>query len=470
MASICVLGFAHAQDPAPEGVRVELVDPAAESAVRAVSGDVDVDISQFATRRAAFRLEAEGSPPSRVAFLLNGSEIAVADAPPFELAFTLDEDGTLRIPVGATSLGVYETAVSSGVDDAEQFLEPSGADPDRWPGGYTYLSSSDLELGSDPDHARQIVGLRFPAVEVPAGATVTSAEVVFTAQGQSDGTPRVTVRALAADDAAPFEPDPEGEGSRGLETRRSGTASATWTFDGDDPWIDGSEHPSPDLAAIVQEVVARPSWEEGNALGFLLSGSGDEVRRAHAYESDPASAARLRIAFRTAAEVLTLSSGPHRLSVVPYEDGRQGDAIDVTFQVTDDTAPPVDEIDEVAPEQPRATEPIRLRWSLQPTDAAADVGGTVLLTRYGDERVFLTVNLFGTEDPGRFELSLKRNGCGAAGEELVRLEAANPNSALSVTRISASLTALRYGNFGVTVSEPGADAPAACTTLAEESE
>src|SRR6185369_4739555 len=52
---------------------------------------------------------------------------------------------------------------------------------------------------------------------------------------------------------------------------------------------------TPDLSAIVQEIVARPGWSTGNDMAFVVTGSG--TRTAEAFEGGAAKAPLLHIEY-----------------------------------------------------------------------------------------------------------------------------------------------------------------------------
>ncbi len=54
---------------------------------------------------------------------------------------------------------------------------------------------------------------------------------------------------------------------------------------------------SPELKAVVQEIVDRPGWKSGNNMAFIITGTGK--RTAFAYESGSAKAAVLHVEFST---------------------------------------------------------------------------------------------------------------------------------------------------------------------------
>ena len=46
----------------------------------------------------------------------------------------------------------------------------------------------------------------------------------------------------------------------------------------------GPDQRSPDLSAVIQEIVDRPGWESGNGLVLIVTGSG--YRQAYTYDGD----------------------------------------------------------------------------------------------------------------------------------------------------------------------------------------
>jgi hypothetical protein len=57
----------------------------------------------------------------------------------------------------------------------------------------------------------------------------------------------------------------------------------------------GAAQRTPDLTALVQEVVNRPGWDFGNAMVFLVSGSG--TRTAESFDGSAASAPLLHVEY-----------------------------------------------------------------------------------------------------------------------------------------------------------------------------
>ena len=167
------------------------------------------------------------------------------------------------------------------MDDAEENLATGGVN----------RTSGDLELavaGTTP----QAVGLRFAGVGIPQGATILSASVQFTADEANAGSAALSIRGEAADHAAPFST------TAGDVSGRPATAASTawnppeWTAVGDA----GAAQRTPDLSAVVQEIVGRPGWTAGNALGLVVSGTGTRI--AESFDGAPSAAPVLHVEYR----------------------------------------------------------------------------------------------------------------------------------------------------------------------------
>jgi uncharacterized protein YegP (UPF0339 family)/dienelactone hydrolase len=207
---------------------------------------------------------------------------------------------------GATT--VVEMRVSSSADDAEER-----------PSGYVGLTSSDLELVNDGGD--QTVGMRFTGLNVPQGVTIVSAYVQFRAdETDSEGTSLLIV-GEAADNATAFVST-----SGNISSRLRTGASVAWT---PAPWTivgaAGSEQQTPDIAAVVQEVVSRPGWSAGNALVVIVSGSGKRV--AESYNGLSSGAPLLRVEYTTGPaenRAPTADAGDNQVVVLPDEAALDG--------------------------------------------------------------------------------------------------------------------------------------------------
>ena len=161
-------------------------------------------------------------------------------------------------------------------DTAEEFLTASSSNPTRWPLGYTYIRSDDLEIAYDPQHGPQAIGLRFTGVTVPAKAVILSAFLGFTAfDSPNTGTETdvaVTITGEASASSTTFVDDPNETGpnppSFGVTSLTPTDASVPWTITG--AWSADVEYSSADTGTIVQEIVDLAGWTSGGSLIFII--------------------------------------------------------------------------------------------------------------------------------------------------------------------------------------------------------
>ena len=128
-------------------------------------------------------------------------------------------------------LRAKDTAVSASSDDAEQ----SGAT--------VTLDSPDLDLGA------QIVGIRFPGF-LPPGAVIKKAYVGFRARGSNDSATNLQIVGQLSHDAATFSAT-----NNDISGRPATATSIPWS---PGAWTIGSHQQTPDLTALIQELVNQP--------------------------------------------------------------------------------------------------------------------------------------------------------------------------------------------------------------------
>jgi hypothetical protein len=139
------------------------------------------------------------------------------------------------------------------------------------------------------------IGLRFQNVTVPKGATISSARIVFTAKNNWSAATQVDIKGQASDNATFMDVDIKNN----ISDRPTTTVAVSWS---PGPWENGKSYATPDLSAIVNEIVHRSGWADGNAMLFRVAGSGfpgtlSGHREAYSQESDPHSAPVLYIEF-----------------------------------------------------------------------------------------------------------------------------------------------------------------------------
>jgi len=165
---------------------------------------------------------------------------------------------TLNVPIAASS------------DDAE---EAGGATKTM------FLNSGDLEMVRD-NGADQTVGLRFAGVAVPPGATITNAYVQFTTQATgATAVTSLTIKGEAADNPGTFTTTLGNISARATTSAVVGWSVPIWTSVG----AAGQDQRTPNLATVVQQLVSRPGWTNGNAIVLIITGTGRRV--AHTFDS-----------------------------------------------------------------------------------------------------------------------------------------------------------------------------------------
>ncbi|HEY3217363.1 MAG TPA: T9SS type A sorting domain-containing protein [Candidatus Eisenbacteria bacterium] len=260
--------------------------------------------------------------------LLTGLTFTDSSPPEAALCYQVTAMGTNGLESAPSSLacvdtrpgpppGTIETRIAASADDAEEHSDET-----------VKLDSSDLEMMNDGTPQLR-VGLRFPGLAIPAGATITKAYVQFEAdESQSDAT-SLTIQGEATDDAPAFS-----SASGSLTVRPTTQAAVTWP--NLVPWTSGqvgTDQRTPDLTPVLQEVVGRGGWQSGNALALMITGSGH--RTAVAYDGIPGSAPLLHVEFATgpvANRAPSVNAGPSQVITLPSDAVLDG-------TVTDDGLP-----------------------------------------------------------------------------------------------------------------------------------
>ena len=179
--------------------------------------------------------------------------------------------------------------------NAMAFIQTNGGAGQRR--AYTYNGSSSRAAKLEITYATsvtaddQIVGLRFPGIGIPQGATITSAVIEFWPASVTSGTTNLRIHGEASDDAAPFAGT-----TSNISGRTKTTTSVPWAAV--PPWNDVNiVRQTPDLTGIVQEIVNRGGWCGDNAMAFVLAldGAGGGPRIAETFDHDPSRAPILRV-------------------------------------------------------------------------------------------------------------------------------------------------------------------------------
>ncbi len=217
--------------------------------------------------------------------------------------------------------------VLSGLDDAQEGI--GGAD-DK----YTDVSSADNELGHNGNASmqRELTGLRFGGLPVPKGSEIVQAFIQFKVDEGSSGAAALTVVGEAADNAASYV---QGRNAN-ISSRPKTVASVPWS---PPTWTaptqpgggaSGPDQQTPDLKAVLQEIVDRPGWQKGNAAAFMVWGTGRRTAEAKDGLTPPVLMLKFKSPLPNTAPVV--DAGPNRTVTMP-------DAANLDGTVTDDGKP-----------------------------------------------------------------------------------------------------------------------------------
>lgn len=182
------------------------------------------------------------------------------------LVFLLDQDSSTTS--GARNISSYDDTVADSTKLSPMLTV-------TWTSG-----SSSGTVTATRVTENQLVGYRFQNIQVPQGATVTTAHIDFVSGTSSTTNPASLALQLdSSDDSAPFSD------AAPLSTRTKESA-LVWNIT--DQWQAGQTYSSPELKDKIQSIVSRTGWCGGNSLSFIVSASsGSPLRVAKSIDNDP---------------------------------------------------------------------------------------------------------------------------------------------------------------------------------------
>jgi len=274
-------------------------------------------------------------------------------------AFQSDNNG------GQASSITVEVPMSAGSDDAGNEYDAC-----------KYATShNEIYFGECADGSSITSGFRFANVPVPRSALITQAYIRFVVDGPY--TDDITVRfyAEASGNARTFT-DTDRPDGRPLVV----SPTAAWHIPSSDAWVMAGTRNSPSLAELVQTVVNRSDWTEGNALALIVKNVGPSsgqwrARRVFGYERSQFQGTATTLVITYAGNTITAP----RAGVRPIVDGdiREWEFLRATFLNTDNAS----FIGGSQPDPSRAdlSASLRLAWAPEGLYAAATVADDVLI-------------------------------------------------------------------------------------------
>ena len=213
-------------------------------------------------------------------------EYPAVSGPSAALDITLAGEAEFYRHHSSTTLGQpYPWVLASGVRGARQVqiamrwsgpfnlangLPLAGAEDDAHEDaqGNVVLRQESLSLG-DPS-AAELIGLRFRDVPLAADAVIRTAYLQFTCHQVASGLAELTIQTENSGQALPFRSK-----AHNLSQRFPHAVEVKWQ---PPAWNTAAEaalpQRTPDLSAILRPVLQHPDWRAGNALAFLIRGTG----------------------------------------------------------------------------------------------------------------------------------------------------------------------------------------------------
>ena len=148
-------------------------------------------------------------------------------------------------------------------------------------------SSNGNKLTIGDNHGdNQALGLRFSNVQIPSGSTISSAYLEFNAYENAYGTANFTIYGENSDNPETY--------STTRKPLNLSTIATNVAWSNVESWSTSQTYRSPDISSIIQALVNRGGWAEGNAISLIVEAT-DGARHARSYENDASSAVRLVI-------------------------------------------------------------------------------------------------------------------------------------------------------------------------------
>lgn len=130
----------------------------------------------------------------------------------------------------------------------------------------------------------------FPSVAIDQGQTIQQAYLVLTAESdQTGGTLAVRIYGIDEDDHVAPTNVSEWDTDHSTHT----TAFTNWSFSTEG--TQGVEQTTPDITDVIQEIVDRPSWANGNSIGIHIDENSALNQRQTWQEEETGTAAVLHI-------------------------------------------------------------------------------------------------------------------------------------------------------------------------------
>lgn len=149
---------------------------------------------------------------------------------------------------------------------------------------------------------KQLVGLRFEYVDIPQGATITSAKISFRSAGvfEKGIADKFVINAEQTDDASSFDDIPISKKASNSNVSRSYfSEDVIWEVSANKKWWNNTLIETPSVKNLVQSVVNQTGWCGGNSMAFKITDEYGTLRRVWSYDGNSERAPRLEVEYTT---------------------------------------------------------------------------------------------------------------------------------------------------------------------------
>ena len=195
--------------------------------------------------------------------------------------------GSVLFPVTPIDKEICEQGACGEVSAAPRVSQSAGDSEQTINTGATGFGGNDLAIGKLNGNDR-IVGLQFNDLQIPQGATITSAKLELTSNNNSTDSAEFEIFGELTPDASLFTNQ-----NNDLSNRDRTTASTDWPIN--EEWVQNGTYQSPQIKGLLQEIVNQAGWCGGNSASLLLFGTGQ--RSAMSYDNSPSDAPILKYTY-----------------------------------------------------------------------------------------------------------------------------------------------------------------------------
>ncbi len=194
--------------------------------------------------------------------------------------------------------------ISEADDDQEEWLNAKSGQTQSKTVGSLDPGSSDLEFGTEASgNDPQMVGMRFNKIQIPKGSIILNAYIQFTvdAIGKNNDPCNIFIKGEQSDSSLIFNTS----SSFNITSRSKTSDSVLWNVSGSTWGTVGAataDQRTPNLKAIIERIMNRQGWKQGNPLTFFMYGTG--TREVESFDGDAPKAPLLVITY---VEPVTLS-------------------------------------------------------------------------------------------------------------------------------------------------------------------